>query len=208
MKKALLAVAAAATTILALAAPAHAMGSGDGYVDMQTGVTYTVYEPTYTNGLPQVQFGGAIVAANCSAEQVTFAKYAKGKRAFTITEGNPICQDIGVGPQVFTTTVAGATAVVTAYCPPGARNCSMKSVSTYGGNLQVILPAANSLLRPTQVWIETLRGQSIGGNELVKIAQSMSAVANTNNSGNQGWNGNGNQGWGGGGNSQNQGFSG
>lgn len=181
MKKALLAVAAAATTALALAAPAHAMGSGNSYLDMQTGVTYTVYQPTYTNGLPLKGFRNAIHDANCSAEESLLALYGKGKRAFTVTEGNPICQDIGQGPVVYTTKIGGAKAQVQAYCPPPGNGCSMKDVSRYGGHLSVILPAANSLLRPTQVWIETIRGTAIGGNELVKIAQRMIPVANVNN---------------------------
>jgi hypothetical protein len=49
----------------------------------------------------------------------------------------------------------------------------MKDVAKYGGHLAVIFPAGHSYLRHTQVWIETLKGNSIGGNELVKIAQRM-----------------------------------
>jgi len=212
MKKFLIAGAAIAVSALALAAPARAMGSGDSYVDTQVGVTYTVYEPMYTNGLPLTNFTTANFTASCQAEAVIEATYAKKGRSFTIFEGNPICMDLGVGPTVSTTTIDGATATITAYCMPGTR-CSMKDVARYGGHLSVMLPAANSQLRPTQVWIETLKGSSVGGNELVKIAQRMMATADmrndwNNGQGNQGWNGGGNQGWNGGSSDGNQGFNG
>ena len=44
-------VVAASVTALAISPPAGAMGSGNPYEDLQVGVTYTVYEPTYTSGL-------------------------------------------------------------------------------------------------------------------------------------------------------------
>ena len=168
-------IAAAGLAFTALAsAPAQAMGSGNNYADFQVGVTYTVYQPTYTNGLKQTAFNGNASDALCSAEETFAALYGSSKgRQFSITEGNPICQDIGQGPTVYTTKIKGATATVTAYCPPPGKGCSMKDVAKYGGHLAVIFPAGNSYLRHTQVWIETLKGHSIGGNELVKIAQRM-----------------------------------
>ena len=50
MKK-LLGIIGAATLTFGLIAPAQAMGSGDAYENMQVGVTYTVYEPSFTAGL-------------------------------------------------------------------------------------------------------------------------------------------------------------
>lgn len=176
MKKSVLAIAAAAGLGLTafVPAPAQAMGSGNNYADFQSGVTYTVYQPSYTNGLKQTAFKGDAGDAGCSAEETFDTVYGSSKgRQFSITEGNPICQDIGVGPTVLTTRIKGAVATVTAYCPPPGKGCSMKDVARYGGHLAVIFPAGNSYLRPTQIWIETLQGRSIGGNELVKIAKRM-----------------------------------
>ena len=179
MKKSVLALALStgvALTMLA-AMPAHAMGSGNSYADFQVGVTYTVYQPTYTNGLKQMSFRGNAGDASCSAEESFDARYASGKkRQFTITEGNPICRDIGQGPTVFTTMIKGAKAVVEAYCPEPAINCSVKDVAKWGGHLSVIFPSGGNGLRPTQIWIETLKGQAIGANELIKIAQRMQPI--------------------------------
>jgi len=176
MKKSVLALTASAGLALAAfaASPAHAMGSGSNYADFQVGVTYTVYQPTYTNGLKQLSFHGDAGDASCAAEESFDSSYGSNKgRQFLITEGNPICRDIGQGRTVYTTTIKGAKATVEAYCPEPANSCSAKDVAKWGGHLSVIFPSGGNGLRPTQVWIETLKGHSIGANELVKIAQRM-----------------------------------
>ena len=174
-KSALVLVAAAGLGLSAWAAgPAQAMGSGNNYADFQVGVTYTVYQPTYTNGLKQISFNGDAGDASCAAEESFDSVYASGKkRQFSITEGNPICRDIGNGRTVYTTTIKGAKATIEAYCQEPANNCSAKDVAKWGGHLSVIFPSGGNGLRPTQIWIETLKGQAIGANELVKIAQRM-----------------------------------
>ena len=69
-KSALVLVAAAGMGLSAWAAgPAQAMGSGNNYADFQVGVTYTVYQPTYTNGLKQISFNGDAGDASCAAEE-------------------------------------------------------------------------------------------------------------------------------------------
>ncbi len=176
MKKSVLALTAAAGLALTalVAAPAQAMGSGNNYADWQVGVSYTVYQPTYTNGLKQASFGGQVADASCAAEEYFTSVYGSGKgRQFTIFEGNPICMDLGIGPVVMKTKIKGAIATIEAYCPPPGNGCTAKDVKTWGGNIKMIFPAGDSYLRPTQVWIETLKGHSIGANELVKIAQRM-----------------------------------
>lgn len=179
MKKSTFALAAAAGLALtALAtAPAQAMGSGNNFADFQVGVSYTVYQPAYTNGLKQVSFNGDASDAGCPREATFDTVYGSSKgRQFSVTEGNPICQDIAQGPTVYTTTIKGAKATVMAYCPPYDNDCTLKDVAKYGGHLAVIFPPGNSYLRHTQVWIETLRGHSVGGNELIKIARSMQPI--------------------------------
>lgn len=176
MKKSVLALAAAAGLALTalIAAPAQAMGSGSNYADWQVGVTYTVYQPTYTNGLKQASFSGRAADASCAAEEYFVSTYGSTKgRQFSLFEGNPICMDLAYGPVVMTTKIKGAIASVQAYCPPPGTACSAKDVKKWGGNIKVIFPAGNSYLRPTQIWIETLKGHAIGANELIKIAQRM-----------------------------------
>ncbi len=171
----------AATTVatlgvLGLAAPAQAMGSGNPYQDLQDGVTYTVYEPSYTAGLALQHFGGNSMCPK-GTEQNALGVYGKASaRQFTLWEGNPMCQDIGVGATVMTGTVDGAKATVHAYCDPAStKACTKADVLKYGGNLQVTLPAAAGR-RTTTVWIETFSAKKLSAQQLMQIARSLKAI--------------------------------
>ena len=175
----LIALATAALASAALAAPAHAMGSGNGYEDMQAGVTYTVYSPTFTAGLNVISVGGNPATAP-GIEQNVYAMYGKKNgRNMTIFEGNPLGSDPGMGKVVMTTKVQGQTATVTAFCDPANatqwRNCKASDVSRLGGFLQVTLPAAKGL-RPTVVVIETNLRSSISAQQLVQVAKGMQPI--------------------------------
>ena len=157
--------------------PAVAMGSGDAYQDFQVGVTYTVYEPSFTAGLRAQHVGGNDLCPP-GTEQNLLATYGKrSNRQFTIWEGNPMCSDIGVGQVVQTTTINGAKAVVVAYCDPeSSAPCNRGSVSKFGGHLDVTLPAGGPGLRPTRVWIETYSADNLSAQQLVRIAGSLAPV--------------------------------
>lgn len=176
---ALTVVAVVATGALATGsahASVPAMGTGNPYQDLQTGVSYTVYQPSTT-------LGGKLTGspypnwcdASSNAEQNLSANYSKGNRQrFSINEANPLCFDFAVGATVSTAKVLGRTAVITAYCPPPGDGCSRNDVFTYGGNLRVKLPAAKGL-RETDVVIET-RQKGITASQLELIAKSLRPV--------------------------------
>ena len=174
-RHAALTTAAAGLAVVGLSAPALAMGSGNPYQDMQVGVTYTVYQPSFVAGLKAQHVGGNL---NCPAgtEENLLASYGKKSgRQFTITEGNPMCSDIGVGRAVLSTTISGAKATVFSYCDP-TRKCTKADVLKSGGHLAVILPAGNSALRPTTVWIETYGKKNVSAEQLVQIAKGLKPV--------------------------------
>lgn len=171
------AVAAMVLGAVGLAAPAQAMGSGNPYVDMQTGVTYTVYQPAYVAGLKAQHVGGNSLCPAGTEENLLATYGKKTARQFTITEGNPMCSDIGVGEAVLSTTMDGAKATVYAYCDPSTgKACKKADVLKYGGHLTVVLPAANSALRPTTVWIETFGKKNVSAQQLVQIAKGLKPV--------------------------------
>ena len=157
--------------------PAVAMGSGDAYQDFQVGVTYTVYEPSFTSGLKAQHIGGNDLCPP-GTEQNLLATYGKRSgRQFTIWEGNPMCSDIGVGQVVQTTSVNGAKAQVVAYCDPtSTAPCNRGSVGKFGGHLEVTLPAGGPGLRDTRIWIETYGAKNLSAQQLVQIAKSLRAV--------------------------------
>lgn len=164
---------AVATSCLALSAPSFAMGTSDAYDNMQVGVTYTVYEPTFTAGLKARHVGGNDLCPQGTEQNLT-AQYGKGNtRNFTIFEGNPMCFDIGVGQTVLTTQVNGAQAIVQAYCDPASKaKCTKADVIRFGGHLEVTLPAATGL-RPTRIFIETYGGKNLSAQQLVQIAKGL-----------------------------------
>ena len=157
--------------------PVSAMGSGDAYENMQVGVTYTVYEPSFTAGLKAQHIGGNDLCP-AGTEQNLLAKYGKrSNRQFTLWQGNPMCSDIGVGQEVMTTTINGAKAVVVAYCDPESNApCNRGSVSKFGGHLDVTMPAGGPGLRPTRVWIETYSANNLSAQQLGRIARSLAPV--------------------------------
>ncbi len=157
--------------------PAQAMGSGNPYVDQQVGVTYTVYQPTFTAGLKTPTTVANQPDCPTGTEQSLTVPYgSRTALQFTVTEGNPMCSDISTGPTVLTTTIMGARATVKAYCDPATvRTCTKADVRKYGGQLSVTLPAAKGL-RPTLVWIETTGRQKLSANQLVRVARSMKPV--------------------------------
>ena len=174
---ALTASAGLALSTGALAAPALAMGSGDAYEDMQVGVTYTVYEPSYTAGLKAQHIGGNDLCPEGTEENLVAIYGKRSKTQFSIWEGNPMCSDIGNGQVVATTTIDGAKAEVVAYCDPESDEpCTRKSVKEYGGHVEVTLPAGGPGLRETRVWIETFSAENLTTKKLLRIARSLAPV--------------------------------
>ncbi len=170
-----LATAALIATGGALAAPASAMGSGDSYEDLQVGVTYTVYEPKVTAGLALQHFGSNVACPKGTEENGLSVYGRASARQFTLTQGNPMCSDIGEGTTVATVMVKGAKATVVAYCEPQAR-CTKADVRRLGGHLSVQLPAAQGL-RSTTVWIETAGSRPLSANTLIRIARGLRPAA-------------------------------
>ena len=169
-------VVAGLTLAVGMTAPAQAASSSEAYAQMQVGVTYTVYEPSFVAGL-RVQHVGGNDLCQPGTEENLLARYGKsGGRQFTITEGNPMCSDIGVGKTVMTRVINGATAVVQAYCDPAStKKCTKADVIRKGGHLEITLPAAVGL-RPTRIWIETYGQKNISAQQLVQIAKSLKPV--------------------------------
>lgn len=166
----------AAALALASVGPVMAMGSGDAYQNMQVGVTYTVYEPSFTAGLKAQHIGGNDLCPKGTEENLIASYGKRNGRQFTMWEGNPMCNDIGVGQTVLTTTINGAQATVVAYCDPSSNApCNQASVKKFGGHLDVTLPAASGL-RPTRIWIETYSSNNLSAQQLVQIAKGLSPV--------------------------------
>jgi hypothetical protein len=161
---------------VAFVAPSFAMGSSDAYENLQVGVTYTVYEPTYTAGLKARHVGGNDLCP-AGTEENLYATYGKksGKH-FDITEGNPMCSNIGVGVVVLKGKFNDASFVMQAYCDPESnQKCTSADVKRFGGHVKVQMPGTAGL-RATTVWIETFGSKNLSGAQLVRIAKGLTPV--------------------------------
>lgn len=161
----------------AVALPAQAMGSGNPYEDQQVGVSYTVYQPSYTVGLKTPT--SVDNQANCpkGTDQSLSVPYGSPTSLqFTVAEGNPICSEASTGKIVLRVTIKGARATVTAYCDAATvKICTKGDVRKYGGHLSVTLPATKGLTK-TMVRIETSGEKKLNAHQLVLVARSMQPV--------------------------------
>lgn len=172
----LVAASAAALAAGLATSPATAMGTGNPYQDLQVGVGYTVYQPSFTAGLKMSHGGSNSVCPAGTEANLSVSYGTHGKREFTVSEGSPMCWDIATGPTVLTTTIQGAKAEVVAYCDPSmGTKCKASDVLKYGGHLSVTLPA-KAPYRSTTVWIETYGKKNLSAQQLVQIAKSMTPV--------------------------------
>ncbi len=175
------AVVALMSAGLALTGPAQAMGSGDAYEDLQVGVTYTVYEPSYTGGMKLTHTGTQWTCED-GAEQNMLGGYGhRWKGGFNVNEGKPICSDPGGdGWDAGTVMVQGVKAHMEVYCDPADSaqwtSCSRSDMAKYGGALEFTLPGVGSL-RSTDIIIETLGARPLSARQMVKVARSLRAVA-------------------------------
>jgi hypothetical protein len=162
--------------------PVKAMGTGNPYEDFQVGVTYTVYEPTFTNGLPQRQVQSIDCGSGAGQEDSLSGNYSKNKpqnkwfqgRYFALLQGNPICADGALGANMGTRTINGVKWTINSAClNDGGAACSKaqsRNYKQYGGTLSATMPKVGQA-QPTDVRI------GFGGMPLpvaLKIAQGLS----------------------------------
>ena len=74
----------ATTFVIATIPTAFAMGSGNPYVDAQTGLQYGVYEPINTLGLPFASI--ALVSCRSGDDDAIVARYGSGAKQIIVTE--------------------------------------------------------------------------------------------------------------------------
>ena len=74
----------ATALVIATIPSAFAMGSGNPYVDAQTGLQYGVYEPTNTLGLPFTSIN--LTSCKMGDDDAIVANYAKGAKKIIVTE--------------------------------------------------------------------------------------------------------------------------
>ena len=123
---------------------AFAMGSGDPYLDAQTGLTYSLYKPVNTLGLSQTEF--KLLPCGGGGEEWVYTKFSKGKKKIEVMQAMKglHCSDPGLSVKSLSIKINGTTASVFVYCDPtnktSAKKCSTKDFAKAGGYLSFTLP--------------------------------------------------------------------
>ena len=170
--------ALALTALLLAPLSAAAMGSGDKYSDAQTGLTYTVYKPSYTVGLTASKF--QLLPCGVGAEQWIYVKYGGTKRYFEIMEtmAGVKCSDPGLSKYLKTVTINGVKAKLYVYCDSRSlsnyKKCSLEDIARVGGYFMFTNKAGKNLKR-TEIQVQVIGG--ITYTQLLAIAKSLKTVS-------------------------------
>ncbi|CAB4668843.1 MAG: hypothetical protein F2787_04920 [Actinobacteria bacterium] len=162
--------------VLSLLAPtfAFAMGSGDKFVDAQTGRTYGIYKPSNTLNLKLHTFQSLLCTAG--KEQWVAVSYGTGKKKLDIYEtmAGDKCSDPGLSKTLASTTINGARAVVHVYCDPmnaqAFKACGTKDIARVGGFLMFTTKAKKNL-KATEIQVQGIGG--ITYQELIAVAKAL-----------------------------------
>lgn len=168
----------ALTALLLAPLSAVAMGSGDKYSDAQTGLTYTVYKPSYTIGLTATKF--QLLPCGVGAEQWIYVKYGGTKRFLEImeTKAGIKCSDPGLSKYLKTVTINGVKAKLYAYCDSRNlatyRKCSTADIARVGGYFMFTNKAGKNLKR-TEIQVQAIGGITYA--QLLSVAKSLKTVS-------------------------------
>jgi hypothetical protein len=170
--------------LLILAMPlslAHAnfqqLGSGDPYVDAQTGLTYAIWKPATTLNLKLSEI--KLLICTVKSEQWISSTYGGKKKFLQIMESDSKakCSDLGVGKQISTLKIGTSVAKVFAFCIPANHaawvTCSTSDIATSGGYVTWIAPKTK-LLRATSI---AVLGKGLTYQEIILAARGLKLLA-------------------------------
>lgn len=160
------AVTAAAVVALALAASALSSGSGlsmgpNKWDDIQTGVTYRLYQPSKNLGQKQ----NALKTVSCGKGHdvwvaATYGSY-KGvlnskTKGFGLYEGHPICANAGTSSKIKAPKIKGAKGKVYAgvYCD-APKKCKAKQGVKNGFTVQWTMKSSKPYHKTTQMQVDS-----------------------------------------------------
>ncbi|CAB4920950.1 unannotated protein [freshwater metagenome] len=157
---------------------AFAMGSGDPYLDAQTGLTYSLYKPVNTLNLPQTKF--QLLPCGGGGEEWVYTRFSKAKKKIEVmqTMKNTRCSDPGLSVKLPSVKINGVTATSFVYCDPtnsaSAKKCSSKDVSRLGGYLLFKLPGYYGM-KATSIQVQATGG--ITYSQLLSVARALTPAS-------------------------------
>ena len=163
---------------LASSAQAYAMGSGNSYVDAQTGLTYSLYKPVNTAGLAQTKF--SLLDCGVGKEQWVAVRFASGKKTIEVmqTMFGAHCSNPGLAKKLALVTVSNRTAAVYVFCDPAKpaafKKCGTADIKSVGGYISFRLPGYYKM-KATDV--EVLATGGITYSQLLAVSRSMTPAS-------------------------------
>jgi hypothetical protein len=147
-------------TLIAGSVSAHAMGSGDKYQDLQTGVTYVIYKPTNTLKLPVLNFEVRPCRLFPKKDEYLLAGFGGMDHGIALVETHAKynCTGVDHPKSLGSVMINGIKAQVGIYC--AASNCPATAFSQYGGEITFVAPKRGSLTS-TYIRVGTQGGFSL-----------------------------------------------
>jgi hypothetical protein len=155
---------------------AVAMGSGDKYQDLQTGVTYAVYKPTNTLKLPPLNFEVRPCRLFPKKDEYLLAGFGGMDRGIALVETSAQYNCTGVdNPQPLgTVKINGITAKLGIYC---ATKCAASTFLQHGGEITFVTPKTKTL-GSTYIRLGTQGGFTV--DQLIAFAKGLKLVNGKN----------------------------
>jgi hypothetical protein len=144
MKK-LIALALTAISLLSSLPQAEAMGSGNKYSDLQTGVTYGIYEPSNTLSLPALNFEVRPCRLFPKKDEYLLAGYGGMDHGITLVQTSALfnCTGLDHPKSLGTTMINGVKAEIGIYC--SGTKCTSNNFSKFGGEITFTMPKTKFL---------------------------------------------------------------
>jgi len=152
---------------------ALAMGSGDKYSDLQTGVTYVVYKPTNTLKLPPLNFEVRPCRLHPGKDEYLLAGFGGMDRGIALVETAAALNCTGVDnpKSLGTVLINGVKASIGIYCT--GSKCTSTYFSKYGGEITFTAPARKGL-KATYIRVGTQGGFTLA--QLTEFAKGLKPI--------------------------------
>ena len=172
MKKLLL-IPFLAVGLVLPASVASAMGSGDKFSDLQTGVTYAVYKPSNTLNLKPLNFEVRPCRLFPGKDSYLLAGYGGMDQGIALVESSAAynCAGIDHPKSLGTISINGIKAKLGIYC--SGVKCVASKFSQFGGEITFTAPGTKNL-KPTFIRLGT-QG-SFSQAQLIKFAKGLKRV--------------------------------
>ena len=150
-----------------------AMGSGNKYSDLQTGVTYSVYQPTNTLGLPPLTFQVRPCRLHPGQDAYLLAGFGGMDHGIAVVEtaAQYNCTGLDNPRPLPGVSINGIKAKVGIYCI--VKICKASDFSHYGGEITFIT-AGTKTLKPTFIRVGTQGGFTL--NQLIAFSKGLKLV--------------------------------